>query len=161
MKRNLRYWLLLLVCLPLLAGLHTPVSAQPQEGGGFTEDFESSPVQGWELSPDTTVEEGELRLYGGNFAMRLGAWGDQDTQIRLQFPASEGEFVIHYFANDQGGYNLIFAPDMVVLEKSAGADNSMILAEGPYQRTIDTWLDLTLKVDNGEHTLTIDDETIL
>ena len=161
MKRNLRYWLLPVVCLSLLTGLFSPVYAQPQEGSGFTEDFESSPAQGWELSPDTTVEEGELRLYGGNFAMRLGEWGDQDTQIRFQFPAAEGELVIHYFANEQGGYNLIFAPDMVVLEKSAGADNSMILAEGPYQRTIDTWLDLTLKVDNGEHTLTLGGETIL
>ena len=161
MKRNHRFLLIPLIVIALLSGSITLVPAQPVNGDGFTEDFETTPTQGWELSPDTVVEEGQLRLYGGNFAMRTGAWGDQDTQIRFMFPAMEGEFVIHYFSSDQDGYNLTFAPEMVVLEKNAGPENSLILAEGPYQRTINTWQDLSLKVDNGEHTLTLGEETIL
>ena len=56
MKRNHRYWLSTLVCLVLLMGLFTPGFAQPIDGGDFTEEFEVLPTEGWEFTPDITVE---------------------------------------------------------------------------------------------------------
>ena len=97
------------------------VSAQPPTDAGFEEDFEGQQLpDGWESTPDTTVSDGALRLYGGNFAMRLGRWGAQTSQVRLRFNTSMGEFLIHYFASDQGSYNLVFLPDTIFLERGTG-----------------------------------------
>jgi len=133
----------------------------PQAQEGFQEGFEAAGLPGWETSPDVTVVEGSLRLYGGNFAMHLGEWGDQETYLRFKVGASEGEFIIHYFAGERGGYNLILMPEMMVLEKGSGPDNVLILAEAPYQRTANTWHELTLRVESGTHTISMGEETVL
>lgn len=161
MKRYHRYWLSTLVCLVLIIGLITPASAQPVDGEGFTEEFEELPGEGWEISPDIAVDEGQLRLWGGNFLLRLGAWGDQEIKIRLQVPAEEGEFIIQYFMNEQGSYNLILTPDHALLEKGSGPENILVLAEGPFDRPISTWMDLGIKVENGQHSITLDETVIL
>ncbi len=144
----------------LAASVHI-VWGAPQAQEGFQEDFEAADLAGWETTPDVTVVEGALRLYGGNFAMRLGQWGDQETQIRFKLGSAEGEFILHYFAGDGGSYNLILMPENLILEKGSGPENVLILAEAPYQRTADSWLDLTLRVDNGAHTISIGEETVL
>ena len=138
-----------------------PVCAQTETQGGFTEEFNALPTEGWEHTPDVTVTDGALVLYGGNFAMKLGVWGDQATTIRFRRNATDGEFIVHYFASDQGSYNLIFLPDRVILEKSSGPDNALPLADTAYQPTLQTWMDLSINVADGEHTIAIDDETVL
>ena len=161
MKNKHRYWLIPLVCLMLLTSAILPASAQPADGGGFTEEFDELPTEGWEFSPDIAVDEGQLRLWGGNMMMRPGAWGDAEIKIRFQVPAMEGEFIIHYFMNDQGSYNLILTPDHIILEKGAGEGNILVLAEADYERPVSTWTDLDIKVENGQHGITLDEEELL
>ncbi len=154
--------LTLFAALVLLSLVSLPVQAQPPGDGAFQTDFESAQLEeGWETTPDTTISEGALRLYGGNFAMRLGQWGDQTTQIRLRFNTTMGEFLIHYFANDQGSYNLVFLPEMIVLEKGTGPQNNTLLAETPNTLTTDTWIELSINVQAGQHTITVDGQNIL
>jgi hypothetical protein len=128
---------------------------------GFTEDFEGEPLEGWELSPDAIVTEGYLRLYGGNSAMKIGGWGDQTTQLRIQFSSFDGELMVHYFSSDRGSYNLIFTPEMIILEKVSGPEDVLHLSDSPYQRAVNTWMNIEIQVENGEHRISIDNQEIL
>ena len=150
-----------LLLVAVCSGPPVPVSAQAETQGGFTEEFNSLPGDGWEHTPDVTVTDGALMLYGGNFLMKLGVWGDQQTTIRFRRNTAEGEFIIHYFASDRGSYNLNLSPDRVVLEKSSGPDNTLSLGDAAYQPVLQTWTDLSITVENGNHTITLDGETVL
>lgn len=155
--------MLLLSCLGVMvmAGLlPSAVWAQNPEGG-FSEDFDSDDLEGWERTPDAIVRDGVLRLAGGNFAFKLGDWGDQETVIQLRFNSNEGRLFLHYFATDQGSYNLIFIPEAIILEKAAGPDNVLNFAEVPNTVSSNAWIELVLRVADGEHTITLDDEEII
>ena len=62
-KRKIAIYLVILFSL-LASGLFPiPVYAQePENQGGFTEDFENNTLERWELSPEAIVTEGHLRL---------------------------------------------------------------------------------------------------
>ncbi len=151
-----------LIILTVLALIPTQVWAQPPGDTAFSTDFETDRLgEGWESTPDVTISEGALRLYGGNFAMRVGRWGDQNTQIRLRFNNSMGEFLIHYFAGEQGSYNLVILPEVIILEKGSGPDNITPLGETPNTLQTDTWIDLGISVNAGLHTITLNGETAI
>ena len=98
MKRKIRS-IALLTGLVLLCLLISPelVSAQPPREG-FSEDFESSQLEGWEYTAELNISEGVLKLYSGDFAMKMGGWGDQTTNVRIKFNDGVSEFFVQYFA---------------------------------------------------------------
>ena len=159
--RRISACVLLLLLVVFLVVDFQIARAAPQSQEGFDVDFDSGDLEGWETTPDVIVSDGSLRLYGGNFAIKLGNWGDQETIIRLLPGAQEGECIIHYFVSDRGGYNLILTPDSVILEKGTGPENSLILVEESYQRTPDSWIELSLRVEDGTHTVSVDGQTVL
>ena len=146
--------LMIPICVP------SPPLVMAQDGG-FSETFDETNLEGWEHTPEVIINDGVLRLYGGNFVFRMGGWGDQETTILLRFESTEGEFFIHYLATDQGSYNLIFRVGTILLEKSTGPASSLILAELAKQVPMDTWIELTIRVDGEQHTITLDGEIIL
>ena len=161
-KRRSAIYLVIIFSLLAFGLFRIPVYAQePENQGGFTEDFENNAHERWELSPEAIVTEGHLRLYGGNSAMNIGSWGDQTTQLRIWFSSLDGEFLLHYFASDQGSYNLIFTPKVVILEKVSAPDDVQHLSDSPYQRVINTWMGIEIHVENGEHRVSVDNEEIL
>lgn len=157
MKTILR---LLLVALCVFSFAPSVALAQTSEGG-FTEEFDAERLEGWEHTPEIALSDGVLRLYGGNFVFKLGSWGDQEIRIRLRLGSIQGAFLIHYFATDNGSYNLVFTPESVRLEKAAGPDNVLNFGEIANTIPVDTWLELIIRVEGGQHTITLDDETIL
>ena len=163
MKRVLLKSILFFICLGVIiqcAFLPTSGWAQTPEGG-FVEDFDSEDLAGWERTPDALIRNGVLRLAGGNFAFKLGDWGDQETTIHLRFNNNEGRLFIHYFATDEGSYNLIFMPEAIVLEKAAGPENVINFAEIQNTVQINAWIELVLRVEGGEHAIMLDGDEII
>ena len=163
MDRVISKSFLLLSCLGVMvvcAFLPSAVWAQTPEGG-FSENFDSDDLEGWERTPDAIIRDGVLHLTGGNFAFKLGDWGDQETVIQMRINSNEGRLFIHYFATDQGSYNLIFFPEAIVLEKAAGPDNVLNFAEVPNTLPRNSLVELVLRVEGGEHAITIDGEEII
>ncbi len=159
--KKLTIFVTLLIMFTVSGLNHSAVWAIPFGQEGFSQDFASGELEGWEMTPDVTVVDGKLRLYGGNFAMKFGDWGDQEMKLELSLSSAEGEFIIHYFATDSGSYNLILTPMTMLLEKGGRPGDQLILAEAPYQRLLETWLEIGIKVENETHTVSVDDEVIL
>lgn len=152
----------LLLCAFLTLQPALSAKAQPPEGQPFETDFETGALgPGWEATPDVTFSEGALRLYGGNFAMKLGRWSDQTTHIRLRFNTSMGEFLIHYCASEQGSYNLVFLPEVILLEKGGGPEDITALVETANTLPTDAWINLEIAVQSGQHTIRVDQEILL
>jgi len=100
----------------ILALFVIPALAQ---GEGFNEPFDDSQLPGWEHSPEAIVSNGVLRIAPGNFAARMGSWGDLDLSLKLRFE-NAGESEIQYHTSDSGAYVLVFGPGRLILLKSGG-----------------------------------------
>jgi len=162
MKRKIRS-VALLTGLVLLCLLMSPalVSAQPPREG-FSEDFESSQLEGWEYTAELNVAEGVLKLYSGDFAMKMGGWGNQTTNIRMKFNDGVSEFFIQYFARGKNvdNYTLVFLPDMILLDKGRPSEATR-LGEAANTLPINTWIDLQIQVLKGTHTISVDGVTLI
>ena len=151
-----RTWGLLIIPFLVLL-LVVPAWAQ---GGDFTEDFEDPALPGWERSPDVIIVEGALRISNGNFAFKMGEWRDYTLTIRFR-ANGPGDVSVHYYARDEGRYQLHILPEEVILERNIGDRGGILGATGIEALKTGSWIDLTLRVVGGEHRVTIEDQTVL
>ncbi len=143
----------------LTALLATPALAQ-EEGGGFTETFDTTTPEGWELSPDAVVVDGKLRLSQGSFAVRHGQWSNLTLSVKVQ-ATGEGVIFIHYHFNGPDRYTLLLFLDNIVLEKIQ-QDQPQSLAEMPLETGLpEGEFEITISASQGQHQISIDGESVL
>lgn len=132
------------------------------QGDGFTESFDDPQLTGWEHSPEVIVSEGVLRIAPGNFAAHMGPAGDFDLSLRLRFDG-QGETEVQYFATDSGSYLLIFTPDrlMLLIPGEPGSEPTELAGADMGQITTEGWLTLRILLANGQHTVLLNEATVL
>jgi uncharacterized membrane protein YhiD involved in acid resistance len=141
----------------LVLSMALPVSAQE---GGFTEDFEGPSLEGWEYSPDVILVDGTLRMSGGQSAFRMGGWCDFSLTLRF-IAASPGDVMMHYHAREEGSYLLHIFPGEIILERQSPEGVEHLGAAPLEGISTDSWVDLELRVVDGEHEVSIEDNVVL
>lgn len=151
----------LLVCLFLVAAnLPSSVYAQEGEGEGYDETFDSAELVEWEMPREAAVKDGYLSLQPGAFALRFGDFSNITLTMKVRFSAS-GEAVINYYFRDEGRYGLTLMNGGLHLEKEERRVNTPLAGTETSTVQPDTWLDVKITVQDGTHTISINDEQIL
>ncbi|MCJ7622540.1 MAG: DUF4956 domain-containing protein [Anaerolineaceae bacterium] len=148
-----------IITMTALLLIYTPAAAQNDEGGGFSETFDDSTLEGWEISEGATVSGGVLKISPGNFAFRHGTWSELTLTVQLKF-TPPGEVMIHYYASETGSYNLHIMKDVLFLEKVENGSPSG-LAESQASIQSGNWMDLEIAFTGGQHQITLDNVLIL
>jgi len=158
-RKNLSLIFLLLSSALIIALFIVPAAAQ---GEGFTETFDDTQLPGWEHSPEVVVRDGVLRITPGNFAARMGAWGDFDLTIKLRFDAP-GETEIQYRASDSGAYLLVFSPDRVLLLRGSGpaGEPTELASTDLGTLSAEDWITVHITLTGGQHKITVNESTTL
>jgi len=143
-----------------LLGLIFLISPAWAQEGDYTENFEDSELSGWELSPDTIIIEGALRISPGNFAFTMGDWSDFTLEIRVH-SEGPGEILVIYYASDESRYLLHILPEEVILEKEREQSGEVIGSAGTEAIQTGSWIDLIVDVSQGEHQISIEGELLL
>jgi len=158
-RKNLSLIFLLLSSALIMALFFVPAAAQ---GEGFTEIFDDTQLPGWEHSPEVVVRDGVLRIAPGNFAARMGAWGNFDLTFKLRFDAP-GETEIQYRATDSGAYLLVFSPDRILLLRSSGpgSEPTELASTDMGTLSIEDWITVHITLNGGQHTITVNEITTL
>lgn len=146
---------LLLSSVLILALFVVPALAQ---GEGFSETFDDVQLPGWEHAPEVIVSDGVLRIAPGNFAARMGAWGDFNLTCKLRFD-KPGETEIQYHASDQGSYLLVFTPDRLLLLKSSGpgSEPTELSSTGLAGLATQDWITVHISLAGGQHAVTLNE----
>ncbi|MEK6222771.1 MAG: DUF1080 domain-containing protein, partial [Chloroflexota bacterium] len=150
----------LFVVILLLTIVTMPATPAFAQGSGFTETFDEAELSGWEYSQDVSVEDGALKIFGGNFAIRFGDWSDITLDVRLRFTPS-GEVVVNYYMGPTGTYSLIIPGEVLILEKNANGTNTVLAEAALTGFTPGEWGDLQVVVENGTHTISWNDTVII
>ena len=143
----------------ILALFVLPALAQ---GEGFNETFEDPQLPGWEHSPEAIVSNGVLRIAPGNFAARMGNWGDLDLSLKLRFE-NAGESEIQYHTSDSGAYVLVFGPGRLTLLRAGGPGIEPTELAGADLGEIATgdWITLRIMLTGGQHTIYVNESMLL
>ncbi|MBN2044869.1 MAG: DUF4956 domain-containing protein [Anaerolineales bacterium] len=160
MKTKLSRYLTALILIAILSLLSTSQSLAQEGVDGFTEEFDEVNWEEWERSQDLTVEDGVLRMGGGNFLIRLGDWSEIDLTLQLRFQ-TPNEIVINYYLRDEGHYALILLENHLILQKISEGQPSP-LEEAPVEYLGDqSWNKVNIKVTGGNHTISLNDTQVL
>jgi hypothetical protein len=131
-----------------------------EDSGGFSEDFDSGDLEGWEHSQDVVVENGVLKLSPGSMALHPGDWSDIDLTVRLRF-TPPGEIVINYLMGERGHYALILIGERAILEKISGETPTGLADAEVTNFSTQDWNDVNIKVEGGNHTITINQSAVI
>jgi len=149
---------ILLIPIAILVCLTDPAAAQ---GEAFSETFDDPLMPGWEHSPEVIVTDGVLRIGPGNFAALMGAWENFNLTFRFSYSGS-GETAISYRATDTGSYMLLINPEETVLMKTRPqAEPSVLARVGAAEIASDTWLEVSIRLDGGEHEVLVNGTPLL
>ena len=158
MKSSLSYRKTVILTLGILLATLLPLTLSAQENG--TETFDTPELTGWEHSPDVAITGGVLRIHPGNFALRFGDLQDPTITLRVKY-GTPGEAVIGYAFRDEGRYLLHLSGGHAALIREAGESGTELAhSESPTLRP-DTWLQVQITVNDGQHTVTVDGESVL
>ncbi len=127
------------------------------QGDGFSETFDSPSLTEWELPDGATVEGGVLKMQPGGFALHFGDWSDITMTLKLQF-SGDGEGVVNYYFRDQGRYGVVFSENSLTLEKETPQGLETLGSASVAALQSDTWINLKVVVNGGEHEVYINDE---
>ncbi len=153
-------WLFPLVIV-LIALLLLPV-ARAQDGG-LTETFDTPALPGWEYSPEVTVEQGVLRMPGpSGFAFyNDGAWTDMTLTLRARM-VGEGELLLIYGSSGpETNYHALIGPDYLILYHVLNGTQTELGSLAPLPLSPGEWFTLGVTVSGGQHTLSLNGETVL
>lgn len=154
-----RRWVWAVVLLGLCALLMvTPAVAQE---GGWTEAFEGSALNGWELGPDVAVADGALVIGPGNFAARLGEFQDFRFSFRVRFDDPDGAVSLIYHAREESEYALRFLPDQTLLERRSGGPLVPVAQTEGSSLIARSWNDVQIEAVSGGHRLSVNGEEVL
>jgi len=158
-RKTLPLMALFLSSLILLALFVVPALAQ---GEGFSETFDDPTLPGWEHSPEVIVVEGVLRIASGNFAARMGVWGDLDMSLDLRYD-NPGMSEIHYHTTDSGAYILLIGNDRLTLLRTGGEGSEPTeLAGADWTGPASgTWIKVRITLTGGQHSISLDDAVLL
>jgi hypothetical protein len=145
------------IALIFLLLLAIPTAAQE---GGLKEDFENAALEGWEFSPEVTVVDGALRLSDGQIAFRHESWEEFSLQLRVR-ASSPGDMMVHYYAAESSRYVLHIFPEEIILERVSADTPELLGATGTEAIETDTWIDLVIQINAGEHLISIDDQEVI
>lgn len=160
MKTLLHHKTAVLLALLLAVLMPLGVVAAPVTQDGSTETFDDTELPGWEHSPDVAVTNGALRIHPGNFALRLGDVQNPTIDLRVKY-SSPGEAVIGYAFREEGRYMLHLGEGRVVLIREGTADGAELAQSESPTLQPDVWLQVHIAVNEGQHTITINGETVL
>lgn len=157
MHKKRVYFIVLALAGALLFGLIDPVFAQEE---GFSENFDESALTEWEISGESTVADGVLKLSPGGFALHFGDWSEITLNLKVRY-SGEGEVLIHYYFRGDETYRLILGTGLARLEKEQGGAVSPLANAEVSAVQPDSWLDIKIVVSGGEHQVTINDDLAL
>ena len=141
----------------LLAMTILPVFAQEE---GTPETFDDKELTGWEKSPEAVVTEGTLSIGAGNTAMKIGDFFNFEVDFDMKITGTDGIVFFRYCMGEGNDYALIFFADRIVIEKvSNGTPQDLASAE--WEGFSGEWTNVKLSYSNQQHTLTIDQESVL
>ena len=144
-----------LTILWVLLVLIQPIAAQEEQ---VTEAFDAAELPGWELSPDTTVVNGVLRIYPGNYALRMGNWANLTFSVRLHYA---GNVRIRYCFREENHYTIHLIENTLILEKS---QNGAVVELGRTAHEgiqINEWLPLRVIAREQSHEIYLQDVLLL
>lgn len=158
-RKTISLIVLLLSSALIIALFIVPVGAQ---GGSFTETFDDTQLPGWERSPEVIVNNGVLRVAPGNFAARMGVWGNFDLSFKLRYDLP-GETEIHYHATESGSYMLVFTSDRLLLLKGSGpgTESAELASADLGELSTEDWITVRIVLTGGQHSVTVNDSTTL
>jgi hypothetical protein len=142
----------------LVAVVFAPAVAQESD---VSDTFDEPALTGWETTPGTTLENGQLHIEPGNFAARMGHWSDFSLRTRFQY-SGPGEMMVYYYLRDESRYTLLLLDGGVIILEKEGEDGGIQLgnASSP-EISPGSWIDLGIVVSNGEHQILVGDELLL
>ena len=143
--------LLAILCLPLLK-----VCAQPES---ITETFDDESLPGWERSEGAVVQDGVLNISPANFAVMFGDYANGTLSVKIK-RGGPGIVFIRYCIREEASYTLVMGEDIIILEKSLG-ELPEELGAHEWNVTYDEWIEVKISVSNGNHSITMDGETII
>ena len=145
----------MLFILVLIMALAFPMTVFAQGIDGETETFDSAELEGWELSPETAVVDGVLKISPGQFALKFGDYSDIDLELDLLY-TPPGELIVHYYFREESHYKVVFLENEAILlrfeneaETDLGHFNLGDSADGD-------WMTVQISVSGSSHTVTID-----
>jgi hypothetical protein len=150
----------LLIVTITISLLFAPAALAQEDPDGFTEDFDSGDLEGWEHSQDVVVENGVLKLSPGSMALHPGDWSDIDLTVRLRF-TPPGEVVINYLMGEGGHYALILIGERAILDKISGEEPTNLADAEVTNFNSQDWNDVNIKVEGGNHTITINQSVVI
>ncbi len=154
-RKTVSLTVLLLSSSLILALFVIPALAQDE---GFTETFDDTQLPGWEHAPEVIVSDGILRIAPGNFAARMGVWGDFDLSFKLRFDRP-GETEIQYHASDNRAYLLVFTPDRLLLLKTGGpgTEPTELASNELGGVAMQDWITVHISLTGGQHAITVNE----
>ncbi len=166
------------VILLLSPSLFGQVPGQPPPGevgpavgvaptNSINETFEQQPLQGWELGPGIQVQQvgqGHALVFGqpGTASILTGA---RDLTLTFKYRPGGGIMEAIFCAGgeppNQRGYHLMLMPGEVGVVREFGEGNMSELSFAPFQRQTGAWNEVSLQVNSGQLTLSVDSQQIL
>lgn len=150
-----RITLAMVVCLLLTFS----TSALAQDNG-FEDLFDSPELAGWEHSQDVIVSGGILSINPGNFAFRNGEFSEISLEITLRH-SQPGSIMIHYYATDQGAYDLHFLENEIMLDKIHNEQPTLLGSADYAGLPQNEWVTVKIVFQNQQHQISIGDELII
>ncbi len=135
------------------------VTVRAQDGGSFQETFDDPTLLGWEYSPGVSVVDGVLRVESDGFAFHSGQWPDLTLSLRARRTGA-GFLTIRYSVSDTGAYNFGFGDKGMALLRNEGGTGTE-LAAAPVLIPADQWVQVSITVVGGVHTISLDGQTVL
>ncbi len=143
----------------LLSFLIMPLSGALAQEEPTTETFDEEALSGWERSEGAVVQDGVLRISPGNFAVKFGDYGDGSISIKIK-QSAPGVVFLRYAMSESDSYAVIVFPDSIILEKSI-EDQPQELGTYQWTATSEEWVEFTISVSNGQHTVFLDGQQII
>lgn len=161
MNTHKRKVLSVLLTVLVLSILITPPVLAQEETGGFTEDFESGSLAGWDTTQDVLIDNGVLTIGPDNLIHKNGNWIDIELDLRIKF-SFPGEVAINYYVREGEEYSLVLHENSTATVIKNINMQITPLAEGQIQNFNDgDWNDIKIQVDGGTHTITVNQQVAL
>ncbi|MCU0612136.1 MAG: YCF48-related protein [Candidatus Eisenbacteria bacterium] len=137
------------------------LSAPEMEPGSerFEESFDDPSLAGWETSPGVSVVDGALSIPSDGFAFQPGRWSEFSLSVRAR-RSGGGLLGIRYVSTDAGGYLLSLGEEGASLSRESEGSSGE-LASASAAIPAGGWVEVTIRVVDGEHAIALDGETVL
>jgi hypothetical protein len=106
------------------------------------------------------IVDGALRISAGGFAFKMGDWEDFTLTLRVK-TSGPGDVNLHYYAREESRYQIHILPEEIILERTLGERGEILGAIGTEAIPTGNWIDIALRIVDGVHEISIENELVL